>query len=308
MLPQEGRAPTPSIVVADIGATVPVSLAAQSIIRSGPLKKHSRNITGVWQVRYVVLEGAPTHVICYYYASAASEVSASRPRGVVPLNEISVQHSGKDRMTFRVQAPSRAYELRAQTVAEAESWISCIKDAAMAARLARGHPHQGVHRPQPASTASVKLLSEPALWNRAAGSDKPASAAAAAAPAVRPNLMPGGGAGRLGQQLGKAIAKRIGAGGGGPIAPPMLTKTLSDSWMDITPSGANEPAYVPSQSSRPRDKVSTATAAQVQGGGGGASGHAHALGSRSGSGGLVELPDDHGEVASGGCVALSTTL
>ncbi len=137
LLPGEGRVASASEANLLSKEVVPVSLAAQSIIKSGPLKKHSRNVTGVWQVRFVVLEGSPTHVMVYYYASAAAEASASKPRGVVPLSEVSVQRFGKDNMSFRVRAPQRSYEFRAPTPEEAQDWIRCIGAAAESARYAK---------------------------------------------------------------------------------------------------------------------------------------------------------------------------
>lgn len=66
--------------------TGPVALAAQTVIKSGPLKKRSKNLSGaLWQQRYVVLEGAPTYVLVYYYAAAERADSAQKPRGVVSL-------------------------------------------------------------------------------------------------------------------------------------------------------------------------------------------------------------------------------
>ena len=137
LLPSEGRLPSASMTGVVDGPLVPVSLAAQSIIKSGPLRKHSRNVTGAWQSRFLVLEGHPTHVMVYYYASAAAEASASKPRGVVPLAEVSVTRFGRDNLSFRVKAPQRLYDFRAPSPEEAEDWIQCIGEAAEAARRAK---------------------------------------------------------------------------------------------------------------------------------------------------------------------------
>ena len=138
LLPATGRITSPSTArSSQQSEIVPVSLAAHSIIKSGQLKKHSRSLSGVWQVRHVVVEGHPTHVLVYYYASAASEVSSSKPRGVISLCELSVQPLGKDKLTFRLRAPQRVYDFRAPSADEASEWIRCIEQATQSARLAK---------------------------------------------------------------------------------------------------------------------------------------------------------------------------
>ena len=70
-------------------APQPVALTAHSIIKSGALKKRSKQMSAaaLWQQRFIVLEGPPTHVLVYYYAkAAAAEGEGNQPRGVVPLS------------------------------------------------------------------------------------------------------------------------------------------------------------------------------------------------------------------------------
>ena len=115
-----------------------VALTAQSVLKSGSLKKRSKQkMQMLWQQRFVVLEGAPTHVLVYYYASAERNDANSKPRGVVPLNEASAAVFGKDGTTFRVKAPLRAYEFRAASASDASEWVREIEGAAADAR-ARG--------------------------------------------------------------------------------------------------------------------------------------------------------------------------
>ena len=92
LLPEGHRDPTVSMVETAhvMRAPGPVALAAQTVLKSGALKKRSKQMSGLaalWQQRFVVLEGAPTHVLVYYYASAAHAAGDStlKPRGVVPL-------------------------------------------------------------------------------------------------------------------------------------------------------------------------------------------------------------------------------
>ena len=150
----------------------PIALAAQSIIKSGCLKKRSKQLSSLWQPRFVVLEGPPTNVFIYYAASAASaaEDASMKPRGVVPLNvsltlasasramhrahacahlrtptnardryaiwqEASAEMLAKDQTSFRVKAPLRVYDFRASTSAEALDWIQQINAAATATAL-----------------------------------------------------------------------------------------------------------------------------------------------------------------------------
>ena len=83
----EGRLQRHVSVTARLPPTTgPVALAAQTVIKAGPLKKRSKNLSGaLWQQRYVVLEGAPTHVLVYYYAAAERSENAQKPRGVISL-------------------------------------------------------------------------------------------------------------------------------------------------------------------------------------------------------------------------------
>ena len=112
---------------------------AQSVLKSGSLKKRSKQkMQMLWQQRFVVLEGAPTHVLVYYYASAERNDANSKPRGVVPLNEASAAVFGKDGTTFRVKAPLRAYEFRAASASDASEWVREIEGAAADARVRGG--------------------------------------------------------------------------------------------------------------------------------------------------------------------------
>jgi hypothetical protein len=109
-----------------------------TIIKSGLLKKHaSRHVTGAWQQRFVVLEGSPTHVLIYYGAAAATDPTAAKPRGVMPLAEVTVQRHPKEQNTFVVRAPARSYELRATSGVEADEWVHAIDGAVEVARLAK---------------------------------------------------------------------------------------------------------------------------------------------------------------------------
>ena len=120
----------------------PVALAAQSVVKSGALKKRSKNLSGVlWQQRFIVIEGPPTHLLVYYYAkAAAAEGEGNKPRGVLPLSEVKADlyDKLKDGTAFRVTAPKREYEFRAASPEEARAWIAQInKSAAEASQPAR---------------------------------------------------------------------------------------------------------------------------------------------------------------------------
>ena len=81
----------------------PTNLSAQTVLRSGTLRKKSKHLS-VWQQRFVVLEGAPTNLLVYYGSSAATaaEDASVKPRGVValvvrlsPNNAPSREHRGR---------------------------------------------------------------------------------------------------------------------------------------------------------------------------------------------------------------------
>lgn len=112
------------------------------VVKSGALKKHRRAVSSVWQTRFVVLEGAPTFMLVYYHASAAAELSGSKPRGVLSLGELSVQPYGRDRASFRIRAPNRTYDFTAASAAEAQQWISCLNESIQKARAAEQQGHR----------------------------------------------------------------------------------------------------------------------------------------------------------------------
>ena len=87
LVPEDRRRRHVSVTTRLPPTTGPVALAAETVIKAGSLKKRSKNLSGaLWQQRYVVLEGAPTHVLVYYYAAAERSENAQKPRGVVSLN------------------------------------------------------------------------------------------------------------------------------------------------------------------------------------------------------------------------------
>lgn len=175
----------------------------------------------LWQVRFVVIEGAPTHVLVYYYASAAVEASAQKPRGVVPLSEVSVQRWGKDNCTLRLKAPQRLYEFRAHTPEECTEWIDAISSAAEVARRARSAKGGGAGGGRPAmcrdsSDDDNDATDEASACGSACGSGKRGSLGGTEA--AYPH----------GRSAGTASALRAcGASGGSDGASPVATRAAA---------------------------------------------------------------------------------
>lgn len=118
-----------------------VMLAPQILLKRGPLSKRSKHMSKMWQLRHVEVEGAPTHVMCYYGKQALAAGPSGRvdrknqPRGVLPLSDVVA--SVKGGLVIEVQAPLRSYEFRAASPEDAAEWVRCISAAAAGARSAR---------------------------------------------------------------------------------------------------------------------------------------------------------------------------
>ena len=86
LLPEGRRAAAAGPAVLNSGPAI--ALAAQTVLRSGSLKKRSHKISAVFQPRFVVLEGAPTNVLVYYASKVAhaAEDASNKPRGVIALS------------------------------------------------------------------------------------------------------------------------------------------------------------------------------------------------------------------------------
>ena len=248
----------------------PTALAAQSILRSATLKKRSKQVSSLWQHRYVVLEGPPTNVLVYYYASAATATddASVKPRGVVPLSvrttprpartsprpsscmlkngpfacpcaqDATAALTGKDSGTsFRVKGPQRAYDFKAATPSEAVAWVRAISDSAAAARL------PGVRRD--ASNGAASSASSPVAPEGAASSASLQDRSSVAAPRRRWSLgadrSAGGstkdssGAPQLLRPFRSAAAGREQQSA--PARHVVVTREKADSWVDVSDPG-----------------------------------------------------------------------
>lgn len=243
----------------------PVALAAQSVVKSGALKKRSKNLSGVlWQQRFIVIEGPPTHLLVYYYPkAAAAEGEGNKPRGVLPLSEVKAETYDKlkDGTAFRVRAPKREYEFRAASPEEARAWIAQInKSAAAASQQAR------------AATAGPAGFGAIARANTAAeegelSSSQCRSCSSEAIPSASDRRMSeestinsvsfassaAAAAGRQGAPRKWGDRFRRGGGGRPSVSSQPSAPTLTrgaDSWCDITLGGNNPSSPVPSATDR----------------------------------------------------------
>ena len=121
-----------------------VNLRQDTVLRSGALSKQNR--MRVWQPRWMVLE---PQYLSYYEMGKARPVVAKgtveavgRPKGVILLADCVARTIASGGADFELQAPTRAYKLRAADDADRHEWVRLINQAASRARA--GQPASSV--------------------------------------------------------------------------------------------------------------------------------------------------------------------
>lgn len=141
------------------GSMVTLQISARSatgkpigpvILMQGSLQKRTTGaISARWVSRKVVVEGEPTHMLCYYeeegkdtkMTAAAKEALGkgggnSRPKAVLRLSECTCYLKANSDVVFVVEgmgkrgAAPRTYEFKATSASEASEWVACISAAA----------------------------------------------------------------------------------------------------------------------------------------------------------------------------------
>ena len=105
--------------------TAPAAPGPVILMRGLLEKRTTGKVSARWVARTVVIEGAPSHMLCYYDAA-----EKGKPKNVLRLSELtSRRKENKDCVFLAITAP-RTYEFRASSAAEAAEWVACITAAA----------------------------------------------------------------------------------------------------------------------------------------------------------------------------------
>lgn len=73
----------------------------------------------------MVIEGAPSHMLCYYDAA-----EKGKPKNVLRLSELTSRRKENKDCVFLAITAARTYEFKASSAGEAAEWVACITAAA----------------------------------------------------------------------------------------------------------------------------------------------------------------------------------
>lgn len=159
----KGKAPRKgSMVTITMAANTPTAPAIGPVVlMRGILQKRTTGaVSARWVTRTVVIEGAPSHMLCYYDAS-----EKGKPKNVLRLSELTSRRKDTSECVFLVVTVSRSYEFRASSAAESAEWVACISAAAERATSEWQEQQEqgaGSSRPSPSSMGS-NVLSPPLM-------------------------------------------------------------------------------------------------------------------------------------------------
>ena len=120
------------------------------ILMRGLLQKRTTGtVSARWVTRTVVIEGAPSHMLCYYDAA-----EKGKPKNVLRLSELTSRRKENTDCVFLAITAPRTYEFRASSAAEAAEWVACITAAAGRASL-EWQEQQGARRSSRPSPPSM---------------------------------------------------------------------------------------------------------------------------------------------------------
>ena len=128
--------------------TAPVVPGPVILMRGLLHKRTTGTMSARWVTRTVVIEGAPSHMLCYYDAA-----EKGKPKNVLRLSELTSRRKENTDCVFLAITAPRTYEFRASSAAEAAEWVACIAAAAGRASL-EWQEQQGARtssRPSPPS-------------------------------------------------------------------------------------------------------------------------------------------------------------
>ena len=125
------------------------------ILMRGLLQKRTTGtVSARWVARTVVIEGAPSHMLCYYDAA-----EKGKPKNVLRLSELTSRRKENKDTHFLAITAARTYEFKAPTAGEAAEWVACITAAAGKASSAWQEQQQAsrssIPRPPPGPSPSA---------------------------------------------------------------------------------------------------------------------------------------------------------
>ena len=125
------------------------------ILMRGLLQKRTTGtVSARWVARTVVIEGAPSHMLCYYDAA-----EKGKPKNVLRLSELTSRRKENKDTHFLAITAARTYEFKAPSAGEAAEWVACITAAAGKASSAWQEQQQAsrssIPRPPPGPSPSA---------------------------------------------------------------------------------------------------------------------------------------------------------